>query len=91
MSLFSWEGKIDTVISPLDSIKYYNYFLHSGLISIIPETGHIKAWVGGINHEHFKYDHVKAGKRQVGSTFKPFIYATAIDQFVGNLVSALPG
>ena len=81
MSIFSWENRIDTVMSPLDSIKYYNYFLHSGLISIEPGTGHIKAWVGGINHEQFKYDHVAEGKRQVGSTFKPFIYATAIDQF----------
>ena len=81
MSVFSWDKRIDTIISPLDSIKYYNYFLHSGLISIEPGTGHIKAWVGGINHEQFKYDHVSDGKRQVGSTFKPFIYATAIDQF----------
>ncbi len=81
MSIFSWEKRIDTIMSPLDSIKYYNYFLHSGLVSIEPGTGHIKAWVGGINHEQFKYDHVAEGKRQVGSTFKPFIYATAIDQF----------
>jgi len=81
MSLFSWQGFIDTLISPLDSIKYYNYILHSGLISIEPSSGAIKAWVGGINHKQFKYDHVQEGKRQVGSTFKPFIYATAIDQF----------
>ena len=81
MSVFSWSGVIDTIITPLDSIKYYNYFLHSGLISIESNTGHIKAWVGGINHRQFKYDHVKEGKRQVGSTFKPFLYATAIDQF----------
>lgn len=81
MSVFSWEEELDTIMSPLDSIKYYNYFLHSGLISIEPGTGHIKAWVGGINHKYFKYDHVKDGKRQVGSTFKPFVYATAIDQF----------
>ena len=81
MSLFSWQGFIDTIMSPLDSIKYYNYILHSGLISIEPSSGAIKAWVGGINHKQFKYDHVKEGKRQVGSTFKPFIYATAIDQY----------
>ncbi len=81
MAIFSWEGEIDTIMSPIDSIRYYNYFLHSGLISIEPNTGHIKAWVGGINHKSFKYDHVKEGKRQVGSTFKPFVYATAIDQF----------
>ncbi len=81
IALFSWDGRIDTVISPLDSIHYYNFFLHSGLISISPINGHIKAWVGGINHHQFKYDHVNDGKRQVGSTFKPFVYATAIDQF----------
>ena len=81
MSLFSWDGPIDTILSPKDSIKYYSYFLHSSLISIEPQNGHIKAWVGGINHKQFKYDHVKIGKRQVGSTFKPFLYATAIDQF----------
>jgi penicillin-binding protein 1A len=81
INVFSWNGRLDTLLSPLDSIKYYNYFLHSGLISIDPSNGHIKAWVGGINHEQFKYDHVFEGKRQAGSTFKPFIYATAIDQF----------
>ena len=81
MSVFSWSGRIDTILSPLDSIRYYNYFLHSSLISIESSTGQIKAWVGGINHKQFKYDHVQEGKRQVGSTFKPFIYATAIDQF----------
>ncbi len=81
MSLFSWNGFIDTLMTPVDSIRYYNYILHSGLISIEPSSGAIKAWVGGINHKQFKYDHVQDGKRQVGSTFKPFIYATAIDQF----------
>ncbi|MCH2218326.1 MAG: penicillin-binding protein, partial [Flavobacteriales bacterium] len=67
-------------MSPNDSIKYYKFFLRSGLLSIEPQTGHIKAWVGGINHKYFKYDHVNQGKRQVGSTFKPFVYATAINQ-----------
>ena len=81
MNIFSWDGFFDTIMSPIDSIKYYNYILHSGLISIEPASGAIRAWVGGINHKQFKYDHVKEGKRQVGSTFKPFIYATAIDQF----------
>ena len=80
MKLFSWLGEIDTIISPMDSIKYYKYFLNSGLISIDPKSGSIKAWVGGINHKHFKYDNV-ISKRQVGSTFKPFVYATAIDLF----------
>lgn len=80
MRVFSWKGDRDTIMSPNDSIKYYKYFLHSGLLSIEPQTGHIKAWVGGINNKHFKYDHAKQGKRQVGSTFKPFVYATAINQ-----------
>ena len=80
MKVFSWKGEIDTVMSPNDSIRYYKYFLRSGLLSIEPQTGHIKAWVGGINHKYFKYDHVEQGKRQVGSTFKPFVYATVINQ-----------
>ena len=80
MKVFDWKGDKDTVLTPYDSIRYYKYFLHSGLISVVPQTGHIKAWVGGINNKHFKYDHVKQGRRQVGSTFKPFVYATAINQ-----------
>ena len=81
MRVFSWKGgEIDTVMTPYDSIKYYKHFLRSGLVSIEPQTGHIKAWVGGINNKYFKYDAVKQQKRQVGSTFKPFVYATAIDQ-----------
>jgi len=80
MRVFSWKGEIDTIMSPNDSIKYYKYFLRSGLLSIEPQTGHIKAWVGGINHKYFKYDAVEQQKRQVGSTFKPFVYATAINQ-----------
>jgi len=80
MRVFSWKGEIDTIMSPNDSIRYYKFFLRSGLLSIEPQTGHIKAWVGGINHKYFKYDQVNQGKRQVGSTFKPFVYATAINQ-----------
>ncbi|BAV94565.1 penicillin-binding protein 1A [Ichthyobacterium seriolicida] len=80
MTLFSWKGDIDTLMSPLDSIRYYKHFLQAGIMSMEPNTGHIKVWVGGINHKHFKYDHVKKGKRQVGSSFKPFVYATAINQ-----------
>ncbi|GGG93035.1 penicillin-binding protein 1A [Polaribacter pacificus] len=80
MRIFSWKGDQDTLMSPADSIRYYKYFLHSGLLSMEPQTGHIKAWVGGINNKHFKYDHVEQGRRQVGSTFKPFVYATAINQ-----------
>ena len=80
MTLFSWEGEIDTILSPRDSIKYNKFFIHSGMMSMDPKTGFVKAYVGGINHKHFKYDHVKIGKRQVGSTFKPFLYSLAIQE-----------
>jgi len=80
MTLFSWDGEIDTVLSPRDSIKYNKYFIHSGMMSMDPKTGFVKAYVGGINYKHFKYDHVKVGKRQVGSTFKPFLYSLAIQE-----------
>ncbi|MCB0473246.1 MAG: transglycosylase domain-containing protein, partial [Flavobacteriaceae bacterium] len=75
MTVFSWKGEIDTVMTPRDSIRYYKNFFQTGILSIEPQTGHVKAWVGGINYKHFQYDHVKQGKRQVGSTFKPFVYA----------------
>ncbi|MBW1294082.1 transglycosylase domain-containing protein [Aquimarina litoralis] len=80
MKVFSWKGTIDTIMTPRDSILYYKRFLHTGLMSMNPQTGEIKAWVGGINNKYFKYDHVNQGARQVGSTFKPFVYAAAIDQ-----------
>ena len=80
MSVFSWKGEIDTTMTPLDSIRYYKYFIHSGMMSMDPNTGFVKAYVGGINYKHFKYDHVKVGKRQVGSTFKPFLYALAMQE-----------
>jgi len=80
MKIFSWKGDIDTILSPNDSIRYYKHILRSGLLSVEPETGHVKAWVGGINYKHFQFDAVKQQKRQVGSTFKPFVYATAINQ-----------
>ncbi|MDD4848394.1 MAG: transglycosylase domain-containing protein [Bacteroidales bacterium] len=80
MTLFSWNGLIDTVLSPMDSIKYYMWFLQSGLMSIEPNTGYVKAYVGGPDFRFFKYDHVKSGARQVGSTFKPFVYALAIQE-----------
>lgn len=81
MKVFSYtRGEIDTVMTPLDSIKYYKYFMQAGLMSMDPQTGFIKAWVGGINHKYFKYDHVNIkSKRQVGSTFKPLVYTIAID------------
>lgn len=78
--IFTWKGEKDTIMTPLDSIRYYKHFLQSGLMAMEPQTGSIKAWVGGINYKYFQYDHVGQGARQVGSTFKPFVYATAIEQ-----------
>ncbi len=90
MRVFSWKGEIDTIMTPLDSMRYYKKFFRAGLLSLEPQTGHIKAWVGGINHKYFKYDAVKQQKRQVGSTFKPFLYATAIDQLKMSPCETLP-
>ncbi|MBU2062453.1 MAG: transglycosylase domain-containing protein, partial [Bacteroidetes bacterium] len=80
MTVFTWKGEKDTTMTPMDSIRYYKHFLQSGLMAMEPQTGSIKAWVGGINYKYFQYDHVGQGARQVGSTFKPFVYATAIEQ-----------
>ncbi|OYU80976.1 MAG: penicillin-binding protein [Flavobacterium sp. BFFFF1] len=80
MRVFTWKGEKDTVMTPNDSIRYYKHFLQSGVMAMEPQTGHVKVWVGGINYKHFQYDHVAQGARQVGSTFKPFVYATAIEQ-----------
>ncbi|MBN2667820.1 MAG: transglycosylase domain-containing protein [Bacteroidales bacterium] len=80
MSVFSWSGEKDTLMSPLDSIRYYKYFLRSGLMSMDPTTGYVKAYVGGINYTHFKYDMVFDGRRQVGSTFKPILYSLALQE-----------
>lgn len=77
--VFSWDGTIDTLISPWDSIRYTKSFFHAGFMAMDPHTGEVRAWVGGINQKYFAYDHVKQGKRQVGSTFKPFVYAMAIE------------
>lgn len=90
MSVFTWKGVKDTIMTPRDSIVYYKSFLQSGMMSMTPQTGEVKAWVGGIHFKHFKYDHVKQGKRQVGSTFKPFVYATAIDQLHLSPCDILP-
>jgi len=79
IKVFSWHGDIDTVMSPMDSLKYYKRFLQSGFMAMDPHSGHIKAWVGGIDYKYFKYDHVRQGKNQPGSTFKPIVYATAIE------------
>jgi penicillin-binding protein 1A len=80
MTVFSWEGDIDTVMTPMDSIRYFKFFLHSGLMSVDPPTGQVRAYVGGIDYRYFKYDHVTMGKRQVGSTFKPFLYTLAMQE-----------
>ncbi len=78
MTVFTWNGDKDTVLSPRDSIVYYKGLYQVGMMSVEPQSGHVKAWVGGNDYQYFKYDHVKQGKRQVGSTFKPFVYASAI-------------
>lgn len=79
MTLFTYKGNVDTVMTPMDSIRYNKLFLQNAVMSMEPKSGHIKAWVGGISFEHFKFDHVKLAERQVGSTAKPFTYAAAID------------
>lgn len=90
MRVFSWKGEIDTIMTPYDSIRYYKHFLRAGLMAIEPQTGHVKAWVGGANYKHFQYDQVNLGKRQVGSTFKPFVYASAINQLGMSPCDKLP-
>ena len=90
MEVFSWKGDRDTLMSPLDSIRYYKHFLRASMMSMNPLTGHVKAWVGGFNYKHFQYDQVYQGRRQIGSTFKPFLYATAIDQLRLSPCDVLP-
>ena len=90
MRVFSWKGERDTIMSPMDSIRYYKYFLRASMMSMEPQSGHVKAWVGGFNYKHFQYDQVKQGRRQIGSTFKPFLYATAIDQLKLSPCDSLP-
>jgi penicillin-binding protein 1A len=80
MKVFSWRGEIDTVMSPRDSIRYYKHFLRTGFMAMDPVTGYVKAYVGGIDFTSFKYDHVTQGKRQAGSTFKPFLYILAMQE-----------
>jgi penicillin-binding protein 1A len=79
MTIFTWKGERDTLFSSMDSLNYYKRFLQTGMMSMDPASGFIKAWVGGINHKYFKYDHVKQGTRQPGSTFKPFVYGLAME------------
>lgn len=83
MKIYTWEGEKEVSMSPLDSVKHYLYFLNAGFMAMDPRNGHVKAWVGGIDHKYFKYDHVnKQTKRQVGSTFKPIVYAAALESGV---------
>ena len=79
LTIFTWKGNIDTTMKPIDSVRYYKMLLRNAMMTMDPTNGHVKAWVGGINYEHFKYDQVKMGTRQVGSTAKPFTYAVAIE------------
>ena len=93
MTVFDWNSETkekDTVMTPMDSIKYYKSFLKTAMMSMEPQTGHVKAWVGGIDYKHFQYDNVIQGARQVGSTFKPFVYAAAIDQLRLSPCDVLP-
>lgn len=80
MKIFTWNSDSTVTMSPWDSIRYHKYILQTGMMSVEPQTGHIKAWVGGINQKYFQYDHVYSGKRQVGSTFKPFVYTIAMQE-----------
>ena len=79
IKVFTWSGIKDTVLSSYDSLKYYKMFLQAGFISIDPSTGYVKSWIGSNDYRYFKYDHINQSKRQPGSTFKPFVYATAIE------------
>ena len=79
MTIFTWNGDRDTLFSSMDSLNYYKRFLQAGFMSMNPQTGAVKAWVGGINYKYFKYDHVRQGTRQPGSTFKPFVYGMAME------------
>jgi len=93
MTIFDWNSdgrERDTIMTPLDSIRYYKTFLRAAMMSMEPQTGHVKAWVGGIDYRHFQYDNVIQGSRQAGSTFKPFVYAAAIDQLRLSPCDKLP-
>ena len=79
MSVFSWNGEKDTVMTPMDSIRYYKFFLRAGCMSMDPRNGHVKAYVGGPNHHYFKYDMAMVGRRQIGSTMKPYVYSLAME------------
>ncbi len=80
MKIFTWKGERDTILSPMDSILHYKGLLRAGFMSMVPQTGEVKAYVGGSNYKHFMYDMVTVGKRQVGSTIKPFLYTLAMQE-----------
>ena len=80
MRVFRWDGPVDTIMTPMDSILYYKYFLQAGLMAMDPHSGQVRAYVGGIDYRYFQFDHVTQGKRQVGSTFKPFLYTLAMQE-----------
>ncbi|MEQ5790961.1 penicillin-binding protein [Muricauda sp. NFXS6] len=93
MTVFDWNSdsyEKDTIMTPMDSIKYYKTFLRTAMMSMEPQTGHVKAWVGGVDYKHFQYDNVIQGSRQAGSLFKPFVYAAAIDQLRYSPCYTLP-
>ncbi|MGW9684672.1 penicillin-binding protein 1A [Flagellimonas sp. 2504JD1-5] len=93
MTVFDWNSDSfdkDTIMTPMDSIRYYKTFLRTAMMSMEPQTGHVKAWVGGVDYKHFQYDNVHQGTRQAGSTFKPFVYAAAIDQLRYSPCDSLP-
>jgi len=90
MRIFTWRGEKDTIMSPFDSIKYYKSFLQCGLMAVDPLSGKIKAYVGGINYKHFQFDHVSLSQRQVGSTFKPFVYTLAMQEGEFSPCSMIP-
>lgn len=93
MTVFDWNSETrekDTILTPMDSIRYYKTFLRTAMMSMEPQTGHVKAWVGGVDYKHFQYDNVFQGRRQAGSTFKPFVYAAAIDQLRLSPCDELP-
>ena len=93
MTVFDWNSdslEKDTIMTPIDSIRYYKTFLRTAMMSMEPQTGHVKAWVGGVDYKHFQYDNVIQGSRQAGSTFKPFVYAAAIDQLRYSPCDSLP-
>lgn len=80
MKIFSWDGEIDTILTPMDSMRYYKFYLRAGFMSMEPQTGYVRAYVGGANYKHFQFDQVTQSRRQVGSTFKPFVYTLAMQE-----------